>query len=133
MEDDFYATLKFKSGEEVFAKVAASEEDNRTMLIVSNPIVIDQIKNKNGIQGYKVEPWLKTTSEDMFVIDMDNVMTMSESKDMEIIMMHQAYISNSNKFLKNDPKLNRRMGYLSNVNDAKKILEKIYKEQNKDT
>ena len=99
MEDDFYATLKFKSGEEVFAKVAASEEDNRTMLIVSNPIVIDQIKNKNGLQGYKVEPWLKTTSEDMFVIDMDNVMTMSESKDMEIIMMHQAYISNSNKIV----------------------------------
>jgi len=133
MEDDFYATLKFKSGEEVFAKVAASEEDNRTMLIISNPIIIDQIKNKNGLAGYKVEPWLKTTSEDMFVVDMDNVMTMSESKDMEIIMMHQAYISNSNKFLKNDPKLNRRMGYLSNVNDAKKILEKIYKEQNKDT
>ena len=133
MEDDFYATLKFKSGEEVFAKVAASEEDNRTMLIISNPIIIDQIKNKNGLQGYKVEPWLKTTSEDMFVIDMDNVMTMSESKDMEIIMMHQAYISNSNKFMKKDPKLNRRMGYISTVNDAKNFLEKIYKEQNKDT
>ena len=27
IEDDFYATVKFKSGEEIFAKVAASEEE----------------------------------------------------------------------------------------------------------
>ena len=35
IEDDFYATIKFKSGEEIFAKVAASEEVNRTVLPVS--------------------------------------------------------------------------------------------------
>ena len=68
MEDDFYATLKFKSGEEVFAKVAASEEENRTMLVVHNPVTISFIKNRNGMQGFKVEPWLKTTSEDIFFL-----------------------------------------------------------------
>ena len=39
IEEDFYATLKFKSGEEIFAKVAASEEEDRTILLVSNPII----------------------------------------------------------------------------------------------
>lgn len=34
IEDDFYATLKLKTGEEIFAKVAATEEDDRTLLIV---------------------------------------------------------------------------------------------------
>ena len=34
IEDDFYATVKFKSGEEIFAKVAATEEEDRTMLLV---------------------------------------------------------------------------------------------------
>ena len=29
IEDDFYATIKLNSGEEVFAKVAASEEEDR--------------------------------------------------------------------------------------------------------
>ena len=29
IEDDFYATLKLKSGEEIFAKVAASEEEDQ--------------------------------------------------------------------------------------------------------
>ena len=38
MEDDFYATIKFKNGEEIFAKVAVSEEEDRTMLVLSNPV-----------------------------------------------------------------------------------------------
>jgi hypothetical protein len=39
IEEDFYATVKLKSGEEIFAKVAASDEEERTMLIISNPII----------------------------------------------------------------------------------------------
>ena len=89
IEDDFYATLKFKSGEEIFAKVAASEEEGRTMLLIHNPILICEIRAKSGIVGYKVEPWLKTSREDMFVINLSDVLTLSESNDLEMIMLHQ--------------------------------------------
>jgi len=124
MEDDFYATLKLKSGEEVFALVVASEEENRTMLVVHNPVIITAIKAKESIVGYRLEPWLKTTREDMFVINMDNIITLSESMDPEMIMMHQNFSKESNNFSKS--KMNRKMGYLTNVSEAKKILEKIY-------
>ena len=56
IEDDFYATIKLKSGEEIFAKVAAEEELDRTILVVSNPVVIKEVKGRIGIIGYKVEP-----------------------------------------------------------------------------
>ena len=46
IEDDFYCTLKLKSGEEIFAKVAASDEDDRTMLLISNPIIVSEVKGK---------------------------------------------------------------------------------------
>ena len=52
IEDDFYATIKFKSGEEIFAKVAASEEVNRTVLLVSNPIMVSEVKSKIGMTGF---------------------------------------------------------------------------------
>jgi hypothetical protein len=126
IEDDFYATVKFKTGEEVFAKVAASEEDDRTLLIVSNPIVVSEIKSKGSTVGYKIEPWLKTTTDDMFIINLDDVLTLSESSDIEMIMMYQNYIRQSRKE-GNHSKINRRMGYLGNVNDTKEILEKLYK------
>ena len=127
IEDDFYATIKLKSGEEVFARVAASEEEDRTMLIIHSPVTFSEIKNKSGLVGYKVEPWLKTTREDMFIVNMDNVITLSESSDMEMIVMYQHYLRDSQREYHNQHRLNRRMGYISNVNDAKENLEKIFK------
>ena len=127
IEEDFYATIKLKTGEEVFAKVAASEEEDKTMLIISNPIIVAEIKGRTGIVGYKLEPWLKTTTEDMFIINIEDVLTLTESSDIEMIMMYQDYIRQSNKTKNNQSKLNRKMGYISNVNDAKEVLEKIFK------
>ena len=59
MEDDFYGTIKFKNGEEVFAKIAASEETDRTMLVIHHPITVCEVKSRAGTVGYIVEPWLR--------------------------------------------------------------------------
>ena len=129
IEDDFYASIKLKSGEEVFARVAASEEEDRTMLIIHTPVIFSEIKNKSGIVGYKVEPWLKTTKEDMFIMNLDNVMTLSESNDVEMICMHQNFIKDSQDGGQDQhSKLNRRMGYVATVNAARAKLEEIYKD-----
>tara|TARA_B100002019_G_scaffold162553_1_gene140232 strand:- start:288 stop:713 length:426 start_codon:yes stop_codon:yes gene_type:complete len=129
IEDDFYATIKLKSGEEIFCKVAAEEESDRTILVVSNPILIKEVRGRVGMIGYKVEPWLKTTTDDMFFINLNDVLTMSESSDIEMILMHQEYVRKADS----DPlsgssnhKLDKKMGYLSNVNDAREVLEKLY-------
>ena len=127
IEDDFFATLKLKSGEEIFARVAATEEEDRTLLLVSNPVVVNEIKRRMGVVGYKVEPWLKTTTEDMFILNISDVLTMSESSDIEMIMMYQDYVRSSNSDEDNNTQLNRRMGRIGNVRDAKEILEKIFK------
>ncbi len=124
IEDDFYCTIKFKCGDEIFAKVAASEEDDRTMLLVSNPIVVEEMTVRGQVTGYKFEPWLKTTKDDMFVINLEDVLTMSESEDIEMILYYQEYVRKSNKT--NYSKLDRKMGYISSVNDAKEVLEKLY-------
>jgi len=134
IEDDFYGTIKFKNGEEIFAKIAASEEETRTVLLISCPIMVFEVKKRDGsVAGYKVEPWLKTTTEDMFVLDMDDVLTMSESSDIHMITMYQSFVRQSDTSSRpsvtnnSNQKLNREMGYISSVSDAKDILEKIFK------
>jgi len=129
IEDDFYATLKLKSGEEIFCKVAPTEEEDKTILLVSNPVIIAEIKGRTGTIGYKVEPWLKTSKEDMFLLNLNDVLTMSESNDLEMISMHQQYVKHNDRNSDGSSKykLDRKMGYISNINDAKSILEKIYK------
>ena len=133
IEDDFYATLKLKSGEEIFAKVAASEEENRTMLIVHTPVMVSEVKAKGGIVGYKVEPWLKTSREDMFIINMDNVLTLSESSDMEMIGMYQNFLQDFKRDTENNTQINRKMGYLATVKAARGYLEKMYKDSPNNT
>ena len=125
IEDDFFATIKLKSGEEVFARISASDEGDRTLLLVSNPIVVEEVKARGHLTGYKFEPWLRTSNEDLFIINLDDVLTLSESDNMEMIMFYQDYVKKMHKT--NHTKLNKKMGYISSVNDAKEILEKLYK------
>ena len=103
------------------------------MLIVHTPVMVSEVKAKGGIVGYKVEPWLKTSKEDMFIINMDNVLTLSESSDMEMIGMYQHFLQDYKRNGSIDTKLNRKMGYLATVNAARGYLEKMYKENPKDT
>tara|TARA_B100001964_G_C14228604_1_gene598923 strand:- start:595 stop:990 length:396 start_codon:yes stop_codon:yes gene_type:complete len=128
IESEFYSTIKFKNGEEVFCKVAPSEEEDRIMLLISHPIMIEEVKSRGNITAYKFEPWLKTTREDMFVINIDEVLTMSESSDIEMITNYEDYINRVSKSSRT--KLNRNMGHIGNVNDAKKSLEKMYNFKN---
>ena len=130
MEDDFYASLKLISGEEVFAKVAACDEDNRTLLLLHNPVLVQHVKLPGGniVAGYKVEPWMKTNDEDMFVLDMKNILTLVECNDIEMIAIHQRYVEESSQD-GNRSSIDRRMGYISSVKDAKKMLEQLYKKE----
>ena len=124
-EDDFYATIKLKSGEEIFALVGYSEEEDRIFLLLESPITIEKIRNRGGVQGFRVEPWLKTSKEELFIINMDDVLTISESKDLETIAMHETFSQQYDKF-NTEKKLNRKMGYISTIKEAKKSLEKLY-------
>ena len=124
-EEDFYATIKFKSGEEIFALVGYSEEEDRTFLLLESPITIEKIRNRGGVQGFRVEPWLKTSKEELFIINMDDVLTISESKDLETIAMHETFSRQYDDY-NQEKKLNRKMGYISTISEAKKSLEKLY-------
>ena len=109
MEDDFYATIKFKSGEEIFALVGYSEEEDRTFLLLETPITIEKIRNRGGIQGFRVEPWLKTSKDDLFVVNMEDVLTLSESHDLETIHMHETFSKQQEQLYHPQKKLSRKM------------------------
>ena len=129
MEEDFYAVIKLISGEEIFSIVCPSEEDEKTMLILNNPVTIEVIMMKQiGMQGYKIDPWLKFADDDTFLLDMDKVLTISEVRDPETIEMYHKFLrQQENKNSKNP--LSAEMGYLSSVSEARKRLEKIYRGQ----
>lgn len=129
MEDDFYAVIKLVSGEEIFSVVCPSEEEGRIMLILHNPVVIEVVVMKQlGMQGYKIDPWLKFADDDTFLLDVEKVLTISEVRDEEIIEMYHKFLRQKDK---KDPKssLTPEMGYLASVSEAREKLEKLYNGQ----
>lgn len=124
-DEDFYSTVKLKTGEEIFAKVMISKDDTKVMLLLNSPITITELKNRRGENGYKVEPWLKTVKDDLIIIDLDNVLSLMENTDLQMISMYEKF-NQFNYESSSKQTASRKMGYLSNVSDAKKSLENIY-------
>jgi hypothetical protein len=122
MEQEFYASVKLVSGEEIFAVVCPTHEENRTLLILENPVIIDPMVSRNsGIVGYKVKSWMKIPNDDIFIIDMNKVITMTEIHDEQIIGIYKKYLNDSSQV-----NLEKSMGFISKVDDARKVLEKLY-------
>lgn len=122
IEEEFYSAIKLVSGEEIFALVSVSEEEERTFLILDNPVIITPVRNKIGIiYGYKVEPWMNIPDDDMYIIEMSKVITMTEVNNEQIIKIYHKFNKSNSKMT-----IDRNMGFISKVNDARKSLEKTY-------
>lgn len=122
IEEEFYSAIKLVSGEEIFALVSVSEEEERTFLILDNPVIITPVRNKIGIiYGYKVEPWMNIPDDDMYIIEMSKVITMTEVNNEQIIKIYHKFNKSNSKMT-----IDRKMGFISKVNDARKSLEKTY-------
>lgn len=126
MEEEFYAIVKLVSGEEIFSKVCPCDENDRTLLILEVPVIMESIHIRQmGITTVKVSPWIKMSDDDMFIIDMNKVITVTEINDSNMIKMHQKYIRNKNR-KSGKTKISPNMGYLSTIADARVSLENLY-------
>ena len=81
---------------------------------------------KREMNGYKVEPWLKTSSDDMFLLSMEKVITLSESENEQIIAIYETFLQDLNDE-RGQLRLSDKMGYVGNINETKKLLEKLYR------
>jgi hypothetical protein len=126
MNEEFYAVLKLVSGEELFSKVCAFDETDKIMLLLDNPIFVETIFVPHlGTDVAKINPWIKFSSEEMFIIPLDKIIMITESKDQVLIKMHKRYTKEKNKET-NRSKVTPNMGYISSVSEARETLEKIF-------
>lgn len=125
MEQEFYASIKLVSGEEIFSLVCPSYEEEDTFLILDNPVLIETIQSKKGnILGYKIKPWLNIPEDEMFIVNLDKVITMTEIKTSQIIKIYKKYLNQS---VNSGIDMDRKMGFISKVDEARILLENIYR------
>ena len=130
MEQDFYASVKLVSGEEIFGEVMPSDENGRTVLIVSDPVEIETVSMDGRHEGLRMMPWLRSMpSENIVIIPMDRVITVVEAnEDSEVVRYYQKFIfTNTNQISSEKIKVTKKMGYLISVEKARESLENIFK------
>tara|TARA_Y100000768_G_scaffold274187_1_gene209972 strand:+ start:500 stop:958 length:459 start_codon:yes stop_codon:yes gene_type:complete len=125
--DEFIATVKLVSGEEILTKVIVDYSSEEEQIIIDNPVICQEVRTPgaNVPLGYKFEPWIKMTEEDVFVLNLDKIITLSEIKDDLVIKTYENIIEGG--FKRQHPDLDRSMGYVNDVDSARKVIEKLYK------
>ena len=136
MEEEFYASMKLTSGEEVVAKVCYDHDDD--VIIAFHPRVVEKVEmNKRNmiVEGIVFDDWMNATDEDMFIIPRNQIITMVELderikgfyedhlSDKSLYRKSRSKESNSNSKRQN-PK--NHQGYLGSIKEAKRNLEQIY-------
>ena len=128
MGEEFYAAIKLVTGEEVFSLVCVDENDGDPILLLMNPVIMKIMKNHIG-QYVKVKPLIEMAKDDFFVIKYDKIITMTEVKEGQMIEFYIRYLNDDDIDWEEDGRTNisDRMGYLSSVDKARELLEKLYK------
>jgi hypothetical protein len=130
MEEEFFATLKLVSGEEVVAKVCYLPDEDKIML--DRPLAVENAKQRKGnmeVTGFALKEWISATFDNMFIINRDHIMTMTEIEG-ELVEFYEKTLNRleSGKSLTGrGNKLPRTSGYLGSIRDMKRSLEDIYK------
>ena len=133
MEEEFYAILKLVSGEELFSLVLIDDSTDETILVLQNPITIKVIHSSSG-SLLKVKPWMDLTEDDIHFIKLDKVITMTESNNEKLIELYNNYLEDDDSQSSIDVyrtsgqvKVSEQKGYISSVDSARDMLEKIFK------
>ena len=125
--EEFVATVKLVSGEEILTKVIIDYSSKEEQIIIDNPVICQEVRSMgaNVPLGYKFEPWMKMSDEEVYIVDLNNIITLSEIKDDIVIKTYNNIVDGG--FKRQHPDLDRQMGYVNNVDKARKIIEKLYK------
>ena len=128
MEEEFYATIKLLSGEELLSKVCYSSEED--ILILEKPLLVEPAVQKKGqteVSGFSLREWIIASFDQMFVIEKKNILTITEVED-KIINFYNLTLKRITDGVSEKPdKLTRKSGYLGSIEQKKKSLEDIFK------
>ena len=134
MEEEFIATIKLTTGEEIISKVSYMPEDDS--LVLESPMAVHHIaqqKKNIHVNGFALSEWIHSTFEQMFVLPKQHVLTMTEVEDKKIELFYtetvKKHVFELDAFKKSQipQEFTRNMGHLGSVKKTKTFLEDLYK------
>ena len=132
MNENFFATIKLTTGEEVLSEIMPTEENGEQFFVLSNPIVIhenSQVDTEKGIvmSGLVPKKWLLYANDDIHIVYKTHVISMSELDKFGVDFYRKALIATkiaSPIRRKVDSKSNS--GYVGKIDNLRKKLQGMF-------
>ena len=134
VEEDFIATIKLVTGEEIISNVSYMPDDDS--LVLECPMQVSKIETKQKnlhINGFALNEWIQSTFDHMFVLPKQHILTMTEIEDEKIQNFYNITVAKhiveltTFKDSQQSSEFTRDMGKLGSVQNTKKLLEDLYK------
>ena len=131
MDDTYYALIKLTTGEEIISEIFTDDNEEDPIIALGSPVTVE-ITPRSNHNVLKFEPWVKVSFEETLFIRLSNVTTMTELPETNYyVQCYKEYVKAGFQDITQQSgrgvKLNRTMGSLGTVDDARKILEKCLK------
>lgn len=131
--EDFYASIKLVTGEEILTQVLHDVEDD--VIIIANAIEIEEmnVATSPGVFQCMITPhmWMKFSGEDSFILKKEHILTITElSKDGLSFYkkcLARALHPSNNPMVDNRVEADEQKGYVSSVDDARQYFEYLYR------
>lgn len=130
--ETFHATIKMITGEEVLAQVMPSEGESGAVFVLQNPIVIDEkttidTEKKMAVSGMIPKKWLNFATDDMTIVNMNHVVSISELDKFGIEFYRTALMAaRLTSPIKRQIKTKDNIGYLGTIEEFRKGLNDNY-------
>ena len=135
-EQEFFGVLKLKSGETVLGTMIATEEDSapeKTVFYVQDPATPhNHSVEKNGQMGIGVGllKWMMFSNEEFYMINEDDIITVAPMS-IDSVLMYKMWIRKEKGGITDvEIKMNKNMGLVGKVSDARSKLEDFWKRTN---
>jgi hypothetical protein len=135
-DEEFYGLFKLVSGEELIAKAIISKQEDldpaEELIFLSNPVTVEfftkELDGGKIAKGLGLSQWMLMSDEDFFIIKEKDLISLA-SLSKQYILMYEAYLTGTPPEAltqKQKKDLEKNMGYLGSINEARMLFEKIY-------
>jgi hypothetical protein len=130
-DEEFYGLFKLVNGDDIVSKAVLTEDDGESIVFLTSPVVIEiftrDLEDGKVARGMGFSHWMQMSDEEFFILREKDIISLA-SLSKEYIVMYEAYLSGDDSHAQRKKiDLDRDMGYLGKIDDARKLFERIYK------
>ena len=130
-DEDFYGIFKLTNGDEIIGKAVLHNEEGESICFIQDPLSVEvftrHVEEGKVAKGIGLAPWIQMSDEEFIIVREKDIVALA-TMSKQHVMLYETFLRQEfgarrpNKRIK----LEREMGYLGKIEDARNLFKKLY-------